>query len=89
MYWQLRILLDCKKGAGDTYKGADLDPGSGAFLTPGSGMRDTGRFFPVPGYGICFLPDPGKTTIFSPSSFVVVVVVRSGNRDRGSGIRDG
>jgi hypothetical protein len=31
----------------------DLDPGSGAFLTPGSGIRN--RFFPDPGSQI---PDP-------------------------------
>ncbi len=28
----------------------DPDPGSGAFLTPGSGIRD--RFFPDPGFRI-------------------------------------
>ncbi len=43
LYWQLRILLDFVKEAGDTYSGADLDPGTGAFLTPGSGIGD--RFF--------------------------------------------
>jgi hypothetical protein len=32
---------------------ADPDPGSGAFLTPGSGIRN--RFFPDPGSRI---PDP-------------------------------
>jgi hypothetical protein len=36
---------------------ADTDPGSGAFLTPGSGIRN--RFFPDPGSRI---PDP--KTIF-------------------------
>jgi hypothetical protein len=30
-----------------TRSGADPDPGSGAFLTPGSGIRN--RFFPDPG----------------------------------------
>ncbi len=34
---------------------ADPDPGSGAFLTPGSGIRN--RFFPDPGSRI---PDPGS-----------------------------
>jgi hypothetical protein len=39
---------------------ADPDPGSGAFLTPGSGIRN--RFFPDPGFRIS---DPGsKTHIF-------------------------
>jgi hypothetical protein len=37
--------------------GADPDPGSGAFLTPGSGIRN--RFFPDPGSRI---PDPGSQT---------------------------
>ncbi len=40
-----------------TYSVADPDPGSGAFLTPGSGIRD--RFFADPGSRI---PDP--KTIF-------------------------
>ncbi len=35
----------------------DPDPGSGAFLTPGSGIRN--RFFPDPGSRI---PDPGSQT---------------------------
>ncbi len=34
---------------------ADPDPGSGAFLTPGSGIRN--RFFPDPGSRIS---DPGS-----------------------------
>jgi hypothetical protein len=34
---------------------ADPDPGSGAFLTPGSGIRN--RFLPDPGSQI---PDPGS-----------------------------
>jgi hypothetical protein len=38
---------------------ADPDPGSGAFLTPGSGIRN--RFFPDPGSRI---PDPGSKPIF-------------------------
>jgi hypothetical protein len=31
-------------------RGSVADPGSGAFLTPGSGIRD--RFFPDPGFQI-------------------------------------
>ncbi len=39
------------------YSVADPDPGSGAFLTPGSGIRN--RFFPDPGSRIS---DPGSQT---------------------------
>jgi hypothetical protein len=34
-------------GSGPRFSVADPDPGSGAFLTPGSGIRN--RFFPDPG----------------------------------------
>jgi hypothetical protein len=50
---------------------ADPDPGSGAFLTPGSGIRN--RFFPDPGSRI---PDPGSQDhIFK--SFLTIFLVKS------------
>ncbi len=50
---------------------ADPDPGSGAFLTPGSGIRN--RFFPDPGSRI---PDLGSQThIFE--SLVTIFWVKS------------
>ncbi len=50
---------------------ADPDPGSGAFLTPGSGIRN--RFFPDPGSRI---PDPGSQT-HTFESLVTIFWVKS------------
>jgi hypothetical protein len=47
-------------GCGAAISVSDPDPGSGAFLTPGSGIRN--RFFPDPGSRI---PDP-KTIFLRP-----------------------
>jgi hypothetical protein len=61
---------------------ADPDPGSGAFLTPGSGIRN--RFFPDPRSG-SRIQDPKP--IFSPLTFVAVLGSGKGkNQDPGSGV---
>jgi hypothetical protein len=54
----IKIALNCEKMLVKSSI-ADPDPGSVAFLTLGSGIRNTGRFFPDPGSGIT---DPGSRT---------------------------
>ena len=59
--WEKMKIRDKHPGSATLHIGtgsvADPDPGSGAFLTPGSGIRN--RFFPVPGSRI---PNPGSQT---------------------------
>ncbi len=64
---------------------ADPDPGSGAFLTPGSGIRN--GFFPDPGFGAFltpgsgirnrFFPDPGSQIHIFESLLVTIFWVKS------------
>jgi hypothetical protein len=58
------------------FSGVDPDPGSGAFLTPGSGI------------GFFRIPDP-KPIFFHPSLLLLFLDPGSEIRNPGSGIRDG